>query len=134
MKKNNRKQNKLLKSIPYIILVLSDILICLIYYILKVLKEVNFYELIYYFTSDQTGSSWDIIIEGIKTCLLAFVLVLVILLIPITHYKKKDISIKIKSNTLKVYPTYFNKHKLLYSIIILLLSIVILLKVVRIDE
>ena len=47
MKKNNRKQNKLLKSIPYIILVLSDILICLIYYILKVLKEVNFYELIY---------------------------------------------------------------------------------------
>lgn len=134
MKKNNRKQNKLLKSIPYIILVLSDILICLIYYILKVLKEVNFYELIYYFTSDQTGSSWDIIIEGIKTCLLAFVLVLVILLIPITHYKKKDISVKIKSNTLKVYPTYFNKHKLLYSIIILLLSIVILLKVVRIDE
>jgi len=134
MKKNEEKQNKILKSIPYIILIISDIIICLVYYILKVLKEVNFYELIYYFTSDQTGSSWDIILDGIKTCLLAFMLVLIILLIPITHYKKKDINIKLKNKSLKIYPTYFNKHKLLYSMLILLLSIIILLKIVNVDE
>lgn len=134
MKKENKETNKLKKSIPYILLILSDIIFCLIYYILKVIKEVNFYELIYYFTSDVTGSSLDIIIDGIKTCLLAFMLVLIILLIPITHLKQKDIYIKIKSKKIKAYPTYFRKHKIIYSVIILLISILLLCKTVKIDE
>ena len=134
MKKENKETNKLKKSIPYILLILSDIILCLIYYILKVIKEVNFYELIYYFTSDVTGSSLDIIIDGIKTCLLAFMLVLIILLIPITHLKQKDIYIKIKSKKIKAYPTYFRKHKIIYSVIILLISILLLCKTVKIDE
>lgn len=129
-----KKKNKFIKSIPYILIVISDIILCLIYYILKVLKEVNFYELIYYFTSDATGSSWDILLDGIKTCLLAFMLVLIILLIPISHYKKKDINLNLKNKKLKIYPTFFNKHKLLYSFIILLISILLLLKTVKIDE
>lgn len=127
-------KNKFIKSIPYILIIISDIVLCLIYYILKVLKEVNFYELIYYFTSDVTGSSWDILLDGIKTCLLAFMLVLIILLIPISHYKKKDVNLHFKNKNIKIYPTYFNKHKILYSSIILLISIILLLKTVKIDE
>lgn len=127
-------KNKIIKNLPYIIITITDIIICLIYYIKKVLKDVNFYELIYYFTSDATGSSWEIIIDGIKTCLLAFMLVLIILLIPITHIKNKDIKIETKNKTIKLYPTWFNRHKILYAVIILIISIIMLLKTVEVDE
>ena len=68
MKEKIRKAFKYIKkALPYTILIISNIIFCIAYYILKVLKEVNFYEMIYYFTSDTAGTSPDIIIDGIKT-------------------------------------------------------------------
>lgn len=120
--------NNIYKSLPYIILIIADILFCITYYILKVLKEINFYEMIYYFTSDKTGTGPAIIIDGIKTCFFVFLIILIIIVFPITNIKKLKLKIK------KFYPTVFNKYKISYSIIILLISIIAIFKVMGFDE
>ena len=86
--------NKIYKFIPYIILFLADILFCITYYILKVLKEINFYEMIYYFTSDKTGTGPAIITDGIKTCFFVFILIFIIIVFPITNIKKLEFKTK----------------------------------------
>lgn len=122
--------NKIYKFIPYIILFLADILFCITYYILKVLKEINFYEMIYYFTSDKTGTGPAIITDGIKTCFFVFILIFIIIVFPITNIKK----LEFKTKKRKLYPTIFNKYKMTYSIIILIISILAIFKVMGFDE
>lgn len=124
--------NKIYKSLPYIILIISDILFCITYYILKVLKEINFYEMIYYFTSDKTGTGPAIIVDGIKTCFFVFFIILIIIALPITNIKKLEL--KTKKRNIQIYPTVFNKYKMSYSIIILLISIIAIFKVMGFDE
>jgi phosphoglycerol transferase len=123
-------KNKLKKYFPILLLILSDIIFCIIYYILKVLKKVNAYELYYYFKSDTTGTGIDIILDGIKICLPLFMIILLILIIPITYSKK----IKLKIKNINIYPNKIQNHKLLYSGIILIISILAILKTINFDK
>ncbi len=129
--KNVLKKFKL--SIPYIILIISNIIFCVAYYIITVLKEVNFYEMIYYFTSDTTGTGPDIILDGIKACFFIFILIMFLILLPISNFKK-NISINTKNKKINIYPTIFHEHKLLYSIIILITSVLIIFKTMSFDK
>ena len=121
-------------SFPYIILVIANIFFCVAYYITKVLKEVNFYEMIYYFTSETAGTSPDIIIDGIKTCFFIFILIMLLLIIPITNFKKINLTLKIKNKKIILYPNKLNKYKNTYSIFFLILSILLVLKTMNFDE
>lgn len=117
--------NNLKKGCPYILLTIANIIFCISYYILKVLKGVNFYEMIYYFTSDKTGTGPDIILDGIKTCILLFIIIEIILILPIIKYKKTTL----KDNYLKL----FTKHKIIYSTGLFILSIIVVLNVMDIN-
>ena len=121
-------------SLPYIILVIANIIFCVAYYIIKVLKEVNFYEMIYYITSETAGTSPDIIIDGIKTCFLIFILIMILIILPISQNKKIDLTLKIKNKKINIYPNKLRNHKTLYSLVLLLISIIILLKTMNFDE
>ena len=124
MKEKIRKAFKYIKkALPYTILIISNIIFCIAYYILKVLKEVNFYEMIYYFTSDTAGTSPDIIIDGIKTCFFIFIIIMIITLTP-----------KIKIKKIKILSKELIKKKTLYSVILLIISLLLLLKTMNFDE
>lgn len=114
--------NKLKLASPYIILTISNIIFCVAYYMFTVLKEVNFYEMLYYFTSDTTGTGPDIILDGIKTCIFIFILIEIILILPITKFK----AIKLKNKPINI--TMLSNHKMVYSILIFLLSILVIFK------
>lgn len=122
--------NLIKRFIPYFLLIISNILLCIVYYIIKVLKKVNAYELYYYFKSDTTGTGRDIILDGIKVCLPLFILIMCIIILPITNFKK----IKFKVKKIKLYPNSLSNHKLLYSFIILILSILVILKTINFDK
>ena len=116
--------------LPFLLLILSDIIFSITYYIIVFLKKVNTYELYYYFISETTGTGMDIILDGIKSCFLFFTLLLIIFYLPISYIKNKEIIIKNK----KIYPTIFYKHKIAYSLIIFIISILVLGKTINFDK
>lgn len=132
--KMNKILSKLHIALPYIILVISNIILCVAYYIIKVLKEVNFYEMIYYFTSETAGTSPDIILDGIKTCFFIFIIIMILLIIPISNYKKASLTLKIKKKKVSIYPNVLRFHKIAYSLFFLIVSIMLLLKTMNFDE
>ena len=122
--------NNIKKIIPFILITLSSIIICVIYYILKVLKKVNAYELYYYFKSDTTGTGADIILDGIKVCLPLFIILITFLSLLIIKTKK----FKIKIKNINIFPTILRKRKITYSLILLLISVLALLKTINFDK
>jgi len=129
--KEVKKQSKIKTHIiPITLIVISDIIICLIYYITKYLKKVNCYELYYYFKSDTRGTGIDIFLDGIKVCFLIFIILFILLYIPISNSKK----IKMKIGRKQIYPNVLGRHKILYSFILFLISLLILGKTLNFDK
>ena len=124
--------------IALILIITSNIILCFSYYVLKILKDVNFYEYVYLWNSDSSGSGGGIILSGIEACLLIFIILQIVFLIPIIKPKNIKLTLKIKlkrkEKTIKLFPTILNKYKISYSILIFLLSFFIVTKVIKVDE
>ncbi len=134
MKDKNKNLKKLELILSIIILIIANIIFCISYYIITILKEVNFYELLYYFSNDTSGTGPSIIIDGIKSCFFVFILLMILLIFPISKINNTNIYVKLKNKKKTIYPTIFNKYKLLYSLIILALSIIVIGKTINFDE
>ncbi len=130
--------NTILKIInnllTYTFLIVSNIIFCIIYYILRVLKEVNFYELKFTLTNNLSGTGDEMITDGIKICFPLFILLAFIMIIPITKSKKTQIYIETKKRNINIYPLKLNKIKIIYALIILIVSIVALGKTIKYDK
>lgn len=104
--------------LPYIFILLSDIFFSLTYFIKKVLVEINLYELVFYFANDKSGVGNGVVIwEGVKTVMPFFIWFLLSFILIWIGLVKFDI-----------------KGKLILPISLLVVSIILLIRVVKIDE
>ncbi len=101
----------------YLLMVLSVVVICVIYYFIFIMGAVSFYEFAYMLSHNMAaGGAITVAWDTIKPCLwLAAVLFIILFLL--NKYVFKGL-----------------KSKLVFSIILLILSLLTLLKVVKIDE
>ena len=101
----------------YILMFISIIVFCMIYYYIFVMGTVSFYEFAYLLSHSMgAGGSITVVFDTIFACILPFVLVLVIYIILNKFVFKSD------------------KSKLIFSICILLISLIGLIKSVKLDE
>ena len=105
------------------LLIISTTILSYIYYVYTILGEVNFYELLFYFTNDTGGTPNIIFLDAIRRCIIPFILIFIIILIPTINFKLKGKNYNITG-----------KHKILYSIIIFTISFLLLLKNVHFDK
>lgn len=104
--------------LPYILFLISDIIFCVIYYIKKVLIEINLYEIIFYFSNDKSGVGNGVVIwEGIKLCLPILILFLIICV-----------------GIWLILVKYNVKLKMLFPVSLIVIGLLILIRVVKLDE
>ena len=101
----------------YILMFISIIVFCMIYYYLFVMGTVSFYEFAYLLSHSMgAGGSFTVVFDTIFACIPPFVLALVIYIILNKFVFKKP------------------KSKLIFSICILLFSLIGLIRSVKLDE
>ncbi len=106
-----------MKIVSYILMFLTIVAICAIYYFIFIMGTVNFYEFAYMVSHNMAaGGTWTVVWDTIRPCLWLAAVLLVIL-----YLVNKDLLMD-------------DKKKLIFSIIIFIISIISLLKVVHLDE
>ena len=127
MKKN------LINIIAWVILIITNIVFCVYYFLKKYLGMINFYQVIYHLFNKVTGGgALRVVLDGIKVCYVTFLIVLIIQIFLFTNFKKYKISL-ISKKTKKEYilfPTFFSRHKIIFSLIFFISSLAIILHAV----
>lgn len=101
----------------YIILLIAVLIFCMSYYYLFVMGTVSFYEFAYLLSHKMSaGGSVTVVIDTILACLIPFSLLCIIFFLLIKFVIKKD------------------KQKLIFAIVILVISIFSVAKTVHLDE
>ena len=121
-------KKKISKILFVITLILSNIVLGTYYYFKKYLFTVNFLSVIYHLTNNAQGKgTLNVILDAFKSVYLVIVILIIIEVFLFTNFKSK-IYIKYKKNNkqYKVYPIFVAKHKLIFSTLILVLSIILL--------
>lgn len=103
--------------VSYILMFISIIMFCMIYYYLFVMGTVSFYEFAYLLSHQMgAGGSITVVFDTLFACFWPFTLLVVVyVLLNIFVFKKKN-------------------SKLIFSIIVLLISLISLIKTVKLDE
>ncbi len=137
-KRNLKKQSQIKKAktkkilriisniISFLVLILSIGVFCLSFYIEKFLSNVSFYEIVFYLISPKTGFGSSVFYEGVKACAGLFIVLFFLFIVPILNSKKIRISLQIKNKEIELFPVLF-KHKIVYSLVIFLVSCVFIL-------
>ena len=103
--------------ISYILMFISIIIFCTDYYYLYVMGTVSFYEYAYLLSHNMgSGGSITVVFDTIIACFWPFLILLIVYLLLIKFVLKKD------------------KAKLIFSIVILVISLISLVKSVKLDE
>ena len=121
-------KRKLSKVLFVIILFLSNLFLSAYYYFKKYLFTVDFSSIIYHLMNNANGKgSLNVVLDGIKSVYLVFIILTIIEIMIFTNFKS-SIYIKYKKNNkkYKVYPLFISKHKIIFSSLILILSVFIL--------
>ena len=101
----------------YILLFIATLIFCMIYYYIFVMGTVSFYEFAYLLSHNMgAGGSLTVVLDTIIPCLLPFFVFLTIFLLLYKFVLKTD------------------KKKLIFSIIMLVVSLLCLIKVVHLDD
>ncbi len=101
----------------YILMFISIIVFCMIYYYLFVMGTVSFYEFAYLLSHSMgAGGSFTVVFDTLFACLWPFVILVVIYVLLNKYLLKK------------------NKTKFTFSIIILVISLLCLVRAVKLDE
>ena len=101
----------------YILMFLSIIVFCMIYYYLFVMGTVSFYEFAYLLSHSMgAGGSFTVVLDTILSCFWPFTIIAIIYLLLNKFVLKKE------------------KHKLIFSITILVISLISLVRAVKLDE
>lgn len=104
-------------ALSYILMLISIIIFCMIYYYLFVMGTVSFYEFAYLLSHHMgAGGSVTVIFDTLLACLWPFLLLLVLFVLLCKYVLKRP------------------KEKLLFSIIILIIGLVSLIKTVHLDQ
>ena len=103
--------------ISYVLMFISIIIFCTDYYYLYVMGTVSFYEYAYLLShSFSAGGSITVVFDTLIACFWPFFILTIIYLLLIKYVFKKD------------------KSKLIFSIVILIISLISLVKSVKLDE
>ena len=101
----------------YILCIISLVIICMNYYYVFIMGNVSFYEFAYLFSHNMaSGGSVTVVVDTIKPCLWLFILSSLII---IFLFKKIFVS---------------NKKKLVFSVILIIISLISLFKIVHLDS
>ena len=101
----------------YILLFITTFIFCMIYYYIFVMGTVSFYEFAYLLSHDMgAGGSMTVVLDTIIPCLIPFIVVGTILFL-LNKYLFKS-----------------NKSKLIFSIVILVISLLCLIRTVHLDD
>ncbi len=101
----------------YILLFITTLIFCMIYYYIFVMGTVSFYEFAYLLSHDMgAGGSLTVVLDTIIPCLIPFIVVGTMLFL-LNKYLFKS-----------------NKSKLVFSIIILVISLLCLVRTVHLDD
>ena len=101
----------------YILIVLATLIFCMIYYYIFVMGTVSFYEFAYLLSHNMgAGGSVTVVLDTIIPCLLPFIILIVSFVLLNKYVFKKD------------------KHRLLFSVSILIVSLLCLVKAVHLDD
>ena len=101
----------------YILLFITTFIFCMIYYYIFVMGTVSFYEFAYLLSHNMgAGGSLPVVLDTIIPCLLPFILI-------------STIFVLLNKFVLKT-----NKKKLIFSIIMLVVSLLCLVRTVHLDD
>ncbi len=117
------------KIVAILLLILSIVIIVASIYYKSNYAEQTFDTIIYHLARGPEKANTEVVGKALKVCIIPIIILLVIALIPLTSFgdNKTSIEIKIKSKkrNFQIYPNEkVIKHKICYSLIILVLSIV----------
>lgn len=105
---------------------LAVVIFCVCFYIEKYLSDVSFYEIMYYFISPKGGFGTSVVGEGVRTCILLFLVIFIILLLPMMNSKKVKVKINVKNKSFRLFPL-LNSYKLIYCLVIFSISVFLIL-------
>lgn len=119
------KKNKLINSSAVFLLFITSLIVSAAFYIKVNFPTQNIDEMIFYLFNGVKGTSIDVITNAIIKSLLPFILLLIILIIPIYPFKRKNVIVvkyKGKKFSFTLFPI---KSRLIYSSVMLIISLVI---------
>ena len=103
--------------LSYILLFITTIVFCMVYYYMFIMGTVSFYEFAYLLSHEMgDGGSFTVVLDTILACFWPFVILIILFLLLSKFVFKKP------------------KEKLIFAIIILVISLVSLIKSVHLDE
>lgn len=112
-----------------VILILAVVIVVASIYYKTNYAEQTFETILYHLARGPEKANTEVVGKALKVCIIPIIVLLLVLIIPLTNFgqNKNSIEIRFKSKkrTFQVYPNErIIKHKIRYSLIILLLSII----------
>ncbi|MBB6454520.1 phosphoglycerol transferase [Salirhabdus euzebyi] len=134
-----RKISLIISVITFLVLITSAVVIAFIKYIVDNFADSSIDEMIFYMISGMNGAASDVFITGIKTSIVPFLLILILLLLPIIRLKKRKNVIEIKFRNKKFEIHFFPikflyKYRLIYACILLFVSLLTSYKILGVDN
>lgn len=116
------KKNKIIYFASILIIIISLILFLAVKYMYNHFGNM-FTEIMFYIFNGVENTGGNALIEGVKASIIPFIILFVYLIIPIIGFIKYKVSFNIKVKNKQLNISLPIKHKLLYSFIILCLSL-----------